>query len=212
MEEAHIADVVDVNLLLEDDGETLAVQADGLYCGREGELADDGGALCVLDDEVAWREDEGDKGGREEHLDDGNVAIVGAEDLGEGIGMVDSEASGCACGRLLAWAVEVTAEVVACVPTARQLWSWLNVIKCREGVIAAGLMSLSQRSRVMSSYGSGLFCSVQGLSRSVEGKAALPGGDERRGRARLTASLGWSTRSGAISARRRCGRWSSIVG
>ena len=42
---------------------------------------------------MAGREDEGDQGGGEEHLDDGDVAIVTAEYLGERIGVVDAEPS-----------------------------------------------------------------------------------------------------------------------
>ncbi len=45
---------------------------------------------------MARGEDEGDEGGGEEHLDDGNVTIFAAEDLGEGVGVVDAEALGCA--------------------------------------------------------------------------------------------------------------------
>lgn len=36
-------------------------------------------------------EDQGDEGGGKEHFDDGDIAIVAAEDLGEGIGMIDAE-------------------------------------------------------------------------------------------------------------------------
>lgn len=43
---------------------------------------------------MARREDEGDEGGGEQHLDDGHIAIIAAEDLGKGIGMVDAEALG----------------------------------------------------------------------------------------------------------------------
>lgn len=52
------------------------------------------GHLCVLDDQMPRRQDQGDQGCGEQHLDDGNIAIVAAEDLGEGIGMVYSEALG----------------------------------------------------------------------------------------------------------------------
>ena len=45
VDEAHVADVVEVDLLLEDDGESFAVQSDGEDGGGEGEFADDGGAL-----------------------------------------------------------------------------------------------------------------------------------------------------------------------
>lgn len=41
-------------------------------------------------------EDEGDKGGGEKHLDDGDVTVITAEYLGEGVGVVDAEAFGCA--------------------------------------------------------------------------------------------------------------------
>ena len=43
---------------------------------------------------MSWGQDEGDKGCREEHLDDGDVAIIAAEDLGEGIGVIDAETLG----------------------------------------------------------------------------------------------------------------------
>ena len=48
VEEAHVADVVDVDFLLEDDNESLAVEADGEDGGGEGEFADDGASLLVL--------------------------------------------------------------------------------------------------------------------------------------------------------------------
>ena len=47
VEKGHVTDVVQVDLLLEDDGESFAVQSDGEDGGGKGELADDGGALCV---------------------------------------------------------------------------------------------------------------------------------------------------------------------
>jgi hypothetical protein len=43
------------------------------------------------------RQDQSDKRGREEHFDDGDIAIVAAEDLGEGVGMIDSKAFRGAC-------------------------------------------------------------------------------------------------------------------
>lgn len=48
--------------------------------------------LCILDDEMAGGENESNEGGREEHLNDRDIAIVAAEDLGEGIGVVNAEA------------------------------------------------------------------------------------------------------------------------
>lgn len=48
--------------------------------------------LGVLNDQMSRRKDEGNQRGGEEHLDDGNVAIVTLEDLGEGICMVDAKA------------------------------------------------------------------------------------------------------------------------
>ena len=41
---------------------------------------------------MSWGQDQGDKGGREEHLDDCDVAIVAAEDSRKWICMVDAEA------------------------------------------------------------------------------------------------------------------------
>lgn len=98
VQEAHVADVVDVDLLLEDYGEALAIEADGLDGGGESELTDNGGALRVLDYQVPWGEDKGDEGCGEEHLDDGDVSVVGAEDFGKRIGMVNAEASRCTYG------------------------------------------------------------------------------------------------------------------
>lgn len=40
MKELHVADVVEVNLVLEDNGQSLPVQPDGEDGGRKGELAD----------------------------------------------------------------------------------------------------------------------------------------------------------------------------
>lgn len=41
---------------------------------------------------MSGREDEGDEGGGEEHLDDGNVAVIATEYLGKWVGMVDAKA------------------------------------------------------------------------------------------------------------------------
>ena len=46
VEEAHVADVVEVDLLFEDDDETLAVKSYGEDGGGEGELADGGLSLA----------------------------------------------------------------------------------------------------------------------------------------------------------------------
>lgn len=59
--------------------------------------------LCVLYYEVARGEGEGDEGGGEEHLDDGRVALIAAEDAGEGVGVVDAEALGGRCRRMVSW-------------------------------------------------------------------------------------------------------------
>lgn len=48
---------------------------------------------------MAGREDEGDKRSREEHLDDGNVAVIAAEYSREWIGVIDSKALGCSNGQ-----------------------------------------------------------------------------------------------------------------
>lgn len=98
VQETHVADVVDVDFLFQDDHHSFAVETDGEDGRGEGELADDGRSLRVLYDQVPRREDEGDERGREEHLDDANVAVIAAEDAGEGIGVKDAEALGCACG------------------------------------------------------------------------------------------------------------------
>jgi len=47
--------------------------------------------LGVLDDEMSWREDEGDKRRREKHFNDGDAAVIAAEDLGERVGVIDAE-------------------------------------------------------------------------------------------------------------------------
>lgn len=103
--------------------------------------------LCILDDEVAGGEDQGDQRGREEHLDDGDIAVIAAEDLGEGVGVVYTESARGAC-RTKALADRSGAARArrgpspaatdsragcGCIPTARQLWSWLNVMKLSAG-------------------------------------------------------------------------------
>lgn len=50
--------------------------------------------FCVLDLQPSWGQDEGDEGGGEQHLEDGNVAsISGFEAFGKGIGGEDTKAS-----------------------------------------------------------------------------------------------------------------------
>ena len=49
--------------------------------------------LGVLYYQMARGQDQGDEGGGEEHLDDGDVPVIAAEYLGEGVGVVDAEAS-----------------------------------------------------------------------------------------------------------------------
>jgi len=39
-------------------------------------------------------QDESNEGSREEHLDNGDITVIAAEDLGEGLGMVDTKALG----------------------------------------------------------------------------------------------------------------------
>lgn len=53
--------------------------------------------LGVLDDKMSRRQDQSDEGGGKEHFDNGDIAVVAAEDLGEGICMIDSEAFRGAC-------------------------------------------------------------------------------------------------------------------
>lgn len=49
--------------------------------------------LSVLNDKMARRDDQCDKRSREEHFDEGYIGLLGGEDSGEGIGVVDAEAS-----------------------------------------------------------------------------------------------------------------------
>lgn len=50
--------------------------------------------LCILDYKMSRGEDESDQRGGEEHLDDGNIPVITAKDLGERVGVVDAEALG----------------------------------------------------------------------------------------------------------------------
>ena len=65
-------------------------------------------------------EDESDKRGGEEHLDDGDVAIIAAEYLRERVGMIDAESLGGTLRgpSISSWCVTRTR---ADSPTARQL-------------------------------------------------------------------------------------------
>jgi hypothetical protein len=45
---------------------------------------------------MSGRKDQGNERSGKEHLDDGDIAVITVEDLGEGIGVVDSKALGCA--------------------------------------------------------------------------------------------------------------------
>lgn len=45
------------------------------------------------------REYKGDERGGKEHLDNGDIALVTAKDLGKGIAVVDAETLGCANGK-----------------------------------------------------------------------------------------------------------------
>ncbi len=92
LQEGHVGDVVEVYAILENDTKTFAIQTDSEDSRGEAELADNGATLCVLDDQVAGRKNEGNEGGGEEHLDDGDVAIVAAKYLGKRVGVVDAEA------------------------------------------------------------------------------------------------------------------------
>lgn len=62
VQQAHVTNVVDVDLLLENDGEALTVESNSLDCGGEGEFANDRATLRVLDDEVARGEDKCNEG------------------------------------------------------------------------------------------------------------------------------------------------------
>lgn len=46
---------------------------------------------------MSRRQDQSDERGGEEHFDDGDISVVAAEDLGERVCMVDSEAFRGAC-------------------------------------------------------------------------------------------------------------------
>lgn len=47
--------------------------------------------LGILDNQVTGREDQGDQGGREEHLNDGYVPVIATKDSRKGISVIDSE-------------------------------------------------------------------------------------------------------------------------
>ena len=83
---------------------------EGGRCEMEGSRRGGGGSgqtdLCILDDQVAGRLDEGHQGGGKKHLDDGDIAFVAVEDLGEGLGVVDAEAFGGADGQAAVVLVE----------------------------------------------------------------------------------------------------------
>lgn len=73
---------------------------DALCSGKQGGAKEEGRTyLCVLYYQVTWGEDEGDERGGEEHLDNGDVAVIAAEYSGEGIGVIDAKALGGACKR-----------------------------------------------------------------------------------------------------------------
>ena len=76
--------------------------------------------LRVLDDEMSWREDECDEGCGKQHLDNSDIAIIAAEDFGEGIGVVDAETLRGTCGKRRAVSGKVGMLVKDRAPTARQ--------------------------------------------------------------------------------------------
>lgn len=94
----HGRNIVDEDEVLHDDEKTFTVELEGADPRREGELAYGGLAFCVDDAQMARRQDHGNERGREEHLEDGNVAGCailgewGLEQEGEGIGRVDAHA------------------------------------------------------------------------------------------------------------------------
>lgn len=94
MQQAHVAYIIEIDLLLENDGESLPIEPHSEDGGGEGELADNTGALSVLYYQVSRGEGEGNEGGGKEHFDDGGVGFVGGEDAREGVGVVDAEAFG----------------------------------------------------------------------------------------------------------------------
>jgi hypothetical protein len=80
------------------------------------------------------REDEGDEGGGEEHLDDSDVAVITAEYPREWVCVVDSEAFRGTYHGAKSAKLSITRPRKVDLPTARQLWSWLKVMKLRTGV------------------------------------------------------------------------------
>lgn len=88
VQELHSADVIDVDLLFQHDDKSLPVQLDSEDGSREGEFAYRRLALRIGDDEAARRQDQGHQRGAEEHLDDGDIALLLLEDLAEGLAVV----------------------------------------------------------------------------------------------------------------------------
>lgn len=91
---------------------------------------------------MARRENQGDERCGEEHFDNRDIAVIAAEYPRKRIRVVDAEAFGCACeqpvslrysyrGRQKNSAQQLFRGIL---PTARQLWSWLKVMKLRVGV------------------------------------------------------------------------------
>lgn len=97
---------------------------------------------------MARRKNESDEGGREQHLYNSNVPIVAAEDSRERIGMVDAKALGSTYEEEAQLAIATRYQGrEAAIPTARQLWSWLKVMKLRVGVAMACIYMSQKPSR-----------------------------------------------------------------
>ena len=105
MQHLEIGEVVDEDLVGEDDDDSVAAEADALDLRAEGELADAAGQVVVPDHDLVGRvagvgggaaADEGEDVAAEEHVDEADAAAgaeVAAEDLAEGVAVVDAEAA-----------------------------------------------------------------------------------------------------------------------
>lgn len=109
MKKFQICKVVDEELLKEDDNDPIAAESDGFDVGAEGQLADTPALVVIPDHHLVRRilrlrttSDERKDVAAEEHLNnadstavDGGGGVEGAaEDLAEGVGVVDAEAGG----------------------------------------------------------------------------------------------------------------------
>ena len=109
MQHLEIGEVVDEDLVGEDDDDSVAAETDAFNFGAEGELADAAGLVVVPDHDLVGRiagfggggggggADEGEDVAAEEHVDEGDATAAGAEvvaeDLAEGVAVIDAEAA-----------------------------------------------------------------------------------------------------------------------